>query len=73
MLEISRSVVSVAVANVRAGNLDLHANGVPAAVAFDVRRQIVTHQIVPAIFLLNFREGIAQVAEIEKCAAASIR
>src|SRR5579863_9450808 len=72
MLEISRSVVSIAVANVRAGNLYLYPNSVPAAVALGVRGQIVADEIVAAIFLLNFGEGVAQVAQIEECAPAGI-
>ena len=66
MLEIARGVIAVAVAYLHAGRIYLHADRVPAAVALHVRVQVVADQVVAAIVLLNFRERIAQVAEIEE-------
>ena len=73
MLEIARGVVAVAVADLHAGRIDLHAHRVPGAVVLHIRVEVVAHEIVAAIVLLNFRERVAQVAQIEEGAPAGVR
>ena len=56
----------------RSGCVNLHPDAVPGAVAFDVCRESVADQVVAAVFLLNLRKRLAEIAQIEECVAAGV-
>ena len=73
VLKIARRVIAVAIADMRARHVDLHANGSPAAIVLYVRAEIVADQVVTAVILLDLGERIAQIAQIEKGLSARVR
>src|SRR6202041_3032641 len=68
----ARRIVAIAITDVRAGYVDFHVDGSPAAVAFHIAAQTVADQVVSGIVLLNLRERLTQIPQIKERFSAGI-